>query len=579
MPPQAPLKSLQAVLAAVLRYLMRGRSLLRSWLAFRPSEPVSAVWSQDGPSTKHGTDPIADFLAEAEHLLLGHIQGGGLRQLSQKLKSQFRERLRSNPECMLPSYISRLPAGRESGRFLALDVGGSTLRVALVELIGSGPTAPESRVIRMDSFKIDHHVRNLRGEAFFDWMAERIRQALSEDDAREHDPEHPLLVGLAWSFPIEQTSSRGGKLGAMGKGFLANEGLVGEDLGGIIQTACRKQGVHVELAAIVNDSSAALLSEAYGDPSTRFSLILGTGVNMAAHLPVAAIAAPKFGTRPDSWYEQASHVIVDTELGMFGHGILPLARWDKLLKDAHPRPELQPLEYLVSGYYLGEVCRLVLLEAIPGTGVFGGVVPPSLMTPYALDTETLGIIEGDTTPTLTAALATFTARHPFPSYTPTVADMRFLRTLASLIARRSASLIAASVAALWELKADAERSLIADLGSSTSTSSQSSPDARLVAAAQEELNLTRRGTTTVAFNGSVVENYPGYRAWLQDFVDELVSEAEAEAAAGAVPPAEKEIDGARDKDEDSGKRRKRIKLVEARESSLRGAAVALASLG
>ncbi|KAL1842245.1 hypothetical protein VTJ49DRAFT_5723 [Mycothermus thermophilus] len=538
----AAMTSLWDVLAAVLRSLMRGRSLIQSLLAFWSTSSVSSVSSvrsQDAASSKPNADPVADFLAEVEHHLLGHIQAGGLRQLSQRLKSQFRERLRSNPDCMLPSYNSQLPTGHESGRFLALDVGGSTLRVALVELRGSGQSAPESSIIRMDSFKIDSHVRNLRGTAFFDWMAERIQQTLSEDDAQGRDPEHPLLVGLAWSFPIEQTSSRGGKLCAMGKGFLANEGLMGEDLGDIIQIACRKQGVHVELAAIVNDSSAALLSEAYSNPSTRFSLVLGTGVNIAAHLPVATIDAPKFGTRPDSWYDQASHVIVNTELGMFGHAILPLTRWDELLKDAHPRPDFQPLEHLVSGYYLGEVCRLILLEAIPEIGVFGGVVPPSLVAPYSLDTETLSIVEGDTTPTLTTALAAFTTRHPSPSpYNPTTADMRFLRALASLIARRSASIIAASLVALWELKADAERSLVADLGLSTFTSSpqqpqqtQSSRTVRFASAAEAELNLARHGTITVAYNGSVVESYPGYRGWLQGFVDGLVAEAEAEAEA------------------------------------------------
>lgn len=179
----------------------------------------------------------------------------------------------------------------------------------------------------------------------------------------------------------------------MGKGFLADEGLVGEDLGEIIKLACRRRGLHVELCAIVNDSSAALLSEAYITPSTRFSLILGTGVNIAALLPVTTIGQPKYGDRPSSWHEKASHVIVNTELGMFGHNILPLTRWDKLLKDAHPRPDFQPLEQMVSGYYLGEICRLALVDAIASTGVFGGMVPPSLQTPYSLNTETLSLIQ------------------------------------------------------------------------------------------------------------------------------------------------------------------------------------------
>ena len=179
----------------------------------------------------------------------------------------------------------------------------------------------------------------------------------------------------------------------MGKGFSAANGLMGQDLGEIIKFACKKQLLHVELAAIVNDSTAALLSQAYTNATTRFSLILGTGVNVAVHLPVSTVGKDKFGVRPADWFEKASHVVVNTELGMFGHGILPVTRWDVALNTSHPKPDFQPLEHLVSGYYLGEMCRLALEEAVESTGMLGGVMPPSLLRPYTLDAETLSIIE------------------------------------------------------------------------------------------------------------------------------------------------------------------------------------------
>lgn len=179
----------------------------------------------------------------------------------------------------------------------------------------------------------------------------------------------------------------------MGKGFLASNGLEGQDLGALIKAACAAQGLHVELAAIVNDSTAALLAEAYRSAATRFGLILGTGVNIAVHLPVAAVGRAKYGDRPGAWFEKASHVVVNTELGMFGGGILPVTRWDQRLNAAHPKPDFQPLEHLVSGFYLGELCRLALVEAVDAAGVLGGVVPPSLLLPYSLDTETISCIE------------------------------------------------------------------------------------------------------------------------------------------------------------------------------------------
>jgi hexokinase len=175
----------------------------------------------------------------------------------------------------------------------------------------------------------------------------------------------------------------------MGKGFLAAEGLLGQDLGDLIQDACSRRGLKIQLDAIVNDSSATLLSKAYLDQTTRFALIVGTGFNMAVHLPVHVFSPSKFGVRPSAWHEAAKHVIVNTELSMFGAGILPFTRWDELLNASHPKPHFQPMEHFVSGAYLGEIVRLVLVEGIQSAGLFGGVVPPSLREKNSLDTETL----------------------------------------------------------------------------------------------------------------------------------------------------------------------------------------------
>lgn len=184
-----------------------------------------------------------------------------------------------------------------------------------------------------------------------------------------------------------------GKLRGMGKGFLADKGLYDRELGGIVKEACEKQGLHVELRAILNDSSACLLSRAYSHSSTRFGLILGTGLNLAAYLPVATMGRSKFGTRPPGWFDEASHVIVNTELGMFGGKILPLTRWDRQLLRDHPRPDFQPLEHMSSGMYLGEISRLAIVEAIETTELLGGVVPESLSSIYSLGTDTLSMIE------------------------------------------------------------------------------------------------------------------------------------------------------------------------------------------
>lgn len=146
-----------------------------------------------------------DFLKEAETALIGPISGDGLRTLSYGLKKQFLERLQSDLECMLPSFNHQLPTGEEAGEYLALDVGGSTLRVALVELSGRSPSGRQcSKILSMQSFSINKAVKDLEGTLFFDWMATRISETLSADRSEKaRDPEAPLPIALAWSFPIE----------------------------------------------------------------------------------------------------------------------------------------------------------------------------------------------------------------------------------------------------------------------------------------------------------------------------------------------------------------------------------------
>ncbi|KAI1434781.1 hexokinase-1 [Xylaria sp. CBS 124048] len=513
-------KSLQAA----LRSFLRGKPLLQALFAFW----FGPEKSKDDRKTTDAARRATEFLKEAEELLVGPVEVERLRTFSSNLKAQFRDRLQTHPECMLPSFNHLLPTGKETGRYLALDVGGSTLRVALVELRGREANERGCEIVRMNSFKITPEIKKLEGMAFFDWMAERIYEVIHKDG--EVNLAEPIPMGLAWSFPVEQLSLGSGLLMGMGKGFNATNGLLGQDLGEIIKSASQKRGFQVHLASIINDGSATLLSQAYTHAETQFGLILGTGTNMAVHLPVSAVGRAKYGMRPESWFRAASHVIVNTELSMFGYDILPFTRWDDLLNEAHPRPEFQPLEHFVSGYYLGEICRLAIVEAVKTTGLLGGQLPPSLAEPYSLDTEIISRMEADTSSTLEKALVAFTSAHPCP-IPATPADISVIRTLASFISRRAAALLGASVFSLWELRYEAAISAAAEQGEKPTTESP---------------------RTKVAFNGSVIEHYPDFLNKCQTYINGLIAGAEDPVLAAGS-----------------------IELVPALESSLIGAAVAL----
>lgn len=147
---------------------------------------------------------MEELLSEVQSAFGSQLGPEDLLHLSIKLQAEFKEHLITSPQCMLPSHNYVLPTGKEHGTYLALEVGGSTLRVALVDLDGRG--GAESLAIRnIKTFPIPMHVRVLRGLEFFDWISYRIRDMLSTDqEALNHKPNpEPLHMGIAWAFPIE----------------------------------------------------------------------------------------------------------------------------------------------------------------------------------------------------------------------------------------------------------------------------------------------------------------------------------------------------------------------------------------
>jgi hexokinase len=144
-----------------------------------------------------------DLLREIQCLVEAPLEPTKLLQMSAKLQQQFAPKLQASDICMLPSYNDTLPSGTERGTYLALDVGGSTFRIALVELNGRQPGAKNMRIVVMKSYKIDEKVRQRSGSEFFEWMAEKIQQALADPLLQNSTSTQTFPMGLAWSFPVE----------------------------------------------------------------------------------------------------------------------------------------------------------------------------------------------------------------------------------------------------------------------------------------------------------------------------------------------------------------------------------------
>ncbi|KAL8819043.1 MAG: hypothetical protein Q9223_002441 [Gallowayella weberi] len=431
------------------------------------------------PSFTENVTPVYEttmdlLLKEVQSLFEQQLRVESLLALSKKLQAEFKKRLQSSPQCMLPSHNYTLPTGKEHGTYLALEVGGSTLRVALVDLDGRASSTQSLRIRRIVTSTIDNRVRDLRGLAFFDWIAGRIEEMLAADrEACDHmQLKEPLPMGIAWSFPIDK-----------------RDGTLQKALN-IIDAS---QNLNIRLDAIVNDSSAAVLSRAYVDPSTRLAVILGTGINAAIHLPVSSLHESKFGSRQVPTTVDTTHVLVNTELSMFGKHAFPVTRWDEHLNAHHILPDYQPMEYLLAGGYMGEIVRLIIVEAVETAGLFGGILPPALSIPFILDTRTLAAFEADTYPNLAPSCIYFQKEYNLPA-APTPGEMHFIRQVILSVSRRSQGYFTAAIHALSSLLQDLDDGLL-DNGIDH---------------------------ICIGCDGSVINKYPGYMEKCQALLDQLV---------------------------------------------------------
>ena len=132
----------------------------------------------------------------------------GLLQTSDILLRSFREHLQKSTLTMLPSYTYLLPTGQEAGTAIAVDLGGSTLRVAAIQLYPLAKANDDTKrlsrestkVILRESWVVEDTVKKLRSNAFFDWIVARIARvvkALGAGNGRG------MVMGVTWSFPIE----------------------------------------------------------------------------------------------------------------------------------------------------------------------------------------------------------------------------------------------------------------------------------------------------------------------------------------------------------------------------------------
>uniref|UniRef100_A0A1D1YNK5 Phosphotransferase n=1 Tax=Anthurium amnicola TaxID=1678845 RepID=A0A1D1YNK5_9ARAE len=315
---------------------------------------------------------------------------GKLRQMAEAMMVEMHAGLASEGGSklkMIISYVDNLPTGDEEGLYYALDLGGTNFRVLRIQLGGR-----EGRVVSQESeeVSIPPHLMVGSSHELFDYIASALAKFVSsEGEDFQLSPGRQRELGFTFSFPVRQTSISSGTLIKWTKGF-SIEDTVGEEVVAELTKAMEKQGLDMRVSALVNDTIGTLAGGRYYDKDVAIAVILGTGTN-AAYVE-RANAIPKWhGLLPRS-----GDMVVNMEWGNFRSSHLPTTEYDNTLDSESLNPGEQIYEKLISGMYLGDIVRRVLLKMAKEAAFFGDTVPPKLEVPFTLRTPHVSAMHHDT---------------------------------------------------------------------------------------------------------------------------------------------------------------------------------------
>ncbi|XP_041603626.1 hexokinase-3 isoform X3 [Vulpes lagopus] len=402
-----------------------------------PECDVSFIPSVDGGGRGVAmVTAVAARLAAHRHLLEETLAPFQLnREQLAAVQAQMREAMvkglrgEASSLRMLPTYVRATPDGSERGDFLALDLGGTNFRVLLVRVTAEGVK------ITNQIYSIPENVAQGSGQQLFDHIVDCIvdfqqKQGLSGQS---------LPLGFTFSFPCRQLGLDQGILLNWTKGFSASD-CEGQDIVCLLREAIgRRQAVELNVVAIVNDTVGTMMSCGYEDPRCEVGLIVGTGTNacyMEELRNVAAVAG------------DSGRMCINMEWGAFGDdGSLGLLRtcFDASVDQASINPGKQSFEKMISGMYLGEIVRHILLHLTSLGVLFRGQQTQRLQTRDIFKTKFLSEIESDS-----LALRQVRAILEDLGLPLTSDDALMVLEVCQAVSQRAAQLCGAGVAAVVE---------------------------------------------------------------------------------------------------------------------------------
>lgn len=245
---------------------------------------------------------------------------------------------------MIPTYIETAREVPRGQPVIALDAGGTNLRVAAVTFDQSG-TAVVEDLARHRMPGIDEEIDR---EEFFRTLAEYVMPLAGRSDR----------IGFCFSYPAEMQPDKDGKLIHFTKEVKAR-GVDGQIIGKNLSLALERAGARrPPRVVLLNDTAATLLAGRNAIPGRTFDdfigIVCGTGFN-------ASYVERNSNIRKLAGLDQSGSQVVNTESGSFA--LSPSGDIDDLYDATTATPSRGRHEKMISGAYLGHLGLLTLKQA------------------------------------------------------------------------------------------------------------------------------------------------------------------------------------------------------------------------
>uniref|UniRef100_A0A672N8T1 Hexokinase-2 n=1 Tax=Sinocyclocheilus grahami TaxID=75366 RepID=A0A672N8T1_SINGR len=377
---------------------------------------------------------------------------------------------------MLPTFVRSIPDGSEKGDFIALDLGGSNFRILRVKV-----SHEKKQTVQMESqiYETPEDIIHGSGSRLFDHVAECLGDFMEKQKIKDKK----LSMGFTFSFPCAHTKLDEAVLLTWTKRFKAS-GVEGMDVVKLLNKAIKKRGDYdADIMAVVNDTVGTMMTCGFDDQRCEVGIIIGTGTNACYMEELRHL---------DLVEGDEGRMCINTEWGAFGDdGTLEDIRteFDREIDRGSLNPGKQLFEKMVSGMYMGELVRLILVKMAKEGLLFEGRITPELLTKGKIETKHVSAIE-KSKEGLTKAKEILTRLGVEPSEDDCIA----VQHVCAIVSFRSANLIAATLGAILTRLKDNKN--------------------------------TPRLRTTVGIDGSLYKMHPQYARRLHKTVRRLVPESD-----------------------------------------------------